>query len=125
MAKMLIVDDAKLIQEKLSAILINQDHEVISTAGNGRDGVALYKKLRPDLVTLDITMPIMDGMQALREIMTFDPNANVIICSAMGQQRLVVDAIELGAKDFIIKPFDEYRVVETIHSVLALHGNNE
>lgn len=119
MANILIIDDARLIREKLSAILSNQGHTIIGTAENGQEGLQLFKELRPDLVTLDITMPIMDGIETLKEIMRADPDASVVMCSAMGQQRLVVEAIELGAKDFIIKPFDDKRIIETIHFILS------
>lgn len=112
--RVLIIDDAKFMRVTLSNIFEKNDIEVIGTAENGERGVQLYKELNPDIVTLDITMPVMDGLQALEEIIKYDSNANVIMCSAMGQQRLVVKAIELGAKDFIIKPFQEFRVVETV-----------
>lgn len=121
MANILIIDDARLIREKLSAILSKQGHTIIGTAENGQEGLVQFKKLKPDLVTLDITMPVMDGIETLKEIMKVDPQACVVICSAMGQQRLVVEAIEIGAKDFIIKPFDDKRIIETIHLILSAH----
>lgn len=118
MARILIVDDAKFMRMTLSNIFTKHDFEVVGTAENGEQAIKLYKELEPDIVTLDITMPVMDGLTALAEIMKYDPQANVIMCSAMGQQRLVVEAIELGAKDFIVKPFAEERVIEVVKSIV-------
>ncbi|MEI3604784.1 response regulator [Pseudogracilibacillus sp. SE30717A] len=118
MAKVLIIDDAKFMRMTLSNLFQKNNFSIVGMAENGVEGVDLYKKTSPDLVTLDITMPVMDGLQALKEILSFDPTANVIMCSAMGQQKLVVEAIELGAKDFIVKPFDEQRVMETVHQII-------
>lgn len=117
-ARILIVDDAKFMRMTLSNIFAKHDFEVVGTAENGEQAIKLYKELEPDIVTLDITMPVMDGLTALAEIMKYDPQANVIMCSAMGQQRLVVEAIELGAKDFIVKPFAEERVIEVVKSIV-------
>lgn len=94
------------------------NHEVVGEAENGEEAVRLYRELQPDIVTMDITMPVMNGIEAIREIMKINSNANIIVCSAMGQQKVVVEAIEAGAKDFIIKPFDESRVLETIDRIL-------
>ncbi|MBM7572128.1 response regulator [Aquibacillus albus] len=118
MAKILIVDDAKFMRITLSNILKNGNHEVVGEAEDGQQAITLYKEQQPDLVTMDITMPEMNGMDALKEIMHIDSNAKVIMCSAMGQQKLVVEAIERGAKDFLVKPFDESRVLEAINRVL-------
>lgn len=118
MARILIVDDAKFMRMTLSNILKKANHEVVGEGENGRDGVKLYKDLQPDLVTMDITMPEMSGLEAVKEIKAEFPNAKVIMCSAMGQQKMVVEAIEAGAKDFIVKPFDENRVIDAINRVL-------
>lgn len=118
MARILIVDDANFIRVTLEGIFKQANHEVVGTARNGKEAIALYKQKAPDIVTLDITMPVMDGIEALKQIRQFDAEAKVIMCSAMGQQKTVVKAIELGAKDFIVKPFDENRVLETVERVL-------
>lgn len=118
MAKILIVDDAKFMRVKLSTLLEKENHEIVGKAENGLEAVEMYKRTQPDVVTMDITMPVMNGIDAIKDIMEFDPNASIIVCSAMGQQKVVVEAIELGAKDFIVKPFDEANVVETVHQVL-------
>jgi two-component system, chemotaxis family, chemotaxis protein CheY len=119
MAKILIVDDAKFMRMTLSDILIRNNHEIVGEGENGREAIALYHELQPDLVTMDITMPEMSGLEAMKEIRHNYPQAKVIMCSAMGQQRMVVEAIEAGAKDFIVKPFDEGRVIEAVNRVLS------
>lgn len=118
MAKVLVVDDAKFMRVTLTTILKQEKHEIAGEAENGQEAIRLFKETKPDLVTMDITMPLMNGIDALKEIMKLDPKAKVIVCSAMGQQKVVVEAIEIGAKDFIVKPFDENRVRETINHVL-------
>ncbi|MCQ6276295.1 response regulator [Bacillus sp. V3B] len=117
MARILIVDDAKFMRMTLSNILNKVGHEVIGEGENGKEAIRLYRELQPDLVTLDITMPEMSGLEAVREIKKEFPSAKVIMCSAMGQQKMVVEAIEAGAKDFIVKPFDEARVVDAINRI--------
>jgi two-component system chemotaxis response regulator CheY len=117
MAKVLVVDDAKFMRMTLSNILNQAGHEVIGEGENGKEAVSLYRELKPDLVTLDITMPEMSGLEAVREIKKEFPSAKVIMCSAMGQKKMVVEAIEAGAKDFIVKPFDEARVVDAINRI--------
>lgn len=119
MARILIVDDAKFMRMTLSNILSKANHEVVGEGENGRDAIELYRKLNPDLVTLDITMPEMSGLEAIKEIKKEFPQAKVIMCSAMGQQKMVVESIEAGAKDFIVKPFDEGRVLDAINRVLS------
>src|SRR5690606_10007425 len=119
MARLLIVDDAKLMRMTLSNILTKANHEIVGEGDNGRDAVDVYRQLTPDLVTLDITMPEMSGLDAIKEIRKEFPHAKVIMCSAMGQQKMVVESIEAGAKDFIVKPFDEGRVVEAVNRVLS------
>ncbi|RFU68369.1 response regulator [Bacillus sp. V59.32b] len=118
MARILIVDDAKFMRVTLSSILQSAEHEVVGEATNGKEAVALFRELHPDLVTMDITMPVMNGLDAIREIKHEFPDAKVVMCSAMGQQKMVVEAIEAGAKDFIVKPFDENTVLEAINRVL-------
>lgn len=118
LARILIVDDAKFMRMTLSTILTKAGHEIVGEGENGRDAIRLYRELQPDLVTLDITMPEVSGIQAVKEIKNEFPNAKVIMCSAMGQQKMVVEAIESGAKDFIVKPFDASRVADAIEKIL-------
>ena len=118
MAKILIVDDAAFMRMMLRDILTKNGFEVIGEAVNGADGVAKYKELSPDVVTMDITMPEMDGLAALKEIKKVDPSARVLMCSAMGQQAMVIEAIQNGAKDFIVKPFQAERVKEAVNKAL-------
>lgn len=116
--KILVVDDAMFMRTMIKNLLKGHTQfEVIGEAENGRDAVQKYKELHPDIVTLDITMPEMDGLEALKEIMKIDPSAKVVICSAMGQQGMVLDAIKNGAKDFIVKPFQADRVIEALTKV--------
>lgn len=119
MARILIVDDAKFMRMTLSNILLKANHEVVGEAENGIMAIELFHKEKPDLVTLDITMPEKNGIDALKEIKQQYPDAKIIMCSAMGQQKMVVEAIEAGAKDFIVKPFDDSRVIEAIDRVLG------
>lgn len=119
MAKVLIVDDAAFMRMMIKDILEKNNFEIVGEASNGLIAVELYKKERPDVVTMDITMPDMDGIQAVKAIKEFDPNAKVVMCSAMGQQSMVMDAIKAGAKDFIVKPFQADRVLEAINKVLG------
>ncbi|WP_243386976.1 response regulator [Bacillus kexueae] len=118
MPNVLIVDDTKFLRETLKEIFIKAGFVVIGEADNGVKAVLMYKELRPDLVTMDITMPEMNGIEAVKRIKEFDSSAKIIMCSAMGQQKMVVEAIESGAKDFITKPFDEARVLEAVKHVL-------
>ncbi|MFS0782145.1 response regulator [Bacillus sp. 1P06AnD] len=118
MARILIVDDAKFMRLTLSNILSKANHEIIGEAENGRQAVDLYREYQPDLVTMDITMPEMSGLKAVVEIKREFPDAKIVMCSAMGQQKMVVEAIEAGAKDFIVKPFDENAILEAVKRVL-------
>jgi len=120
MARILIVDDAKFMRMTLSNILIKANHVIIGEAENGREAVEFYREHKPEIVTMDITMPEMSGLQAVKEIKKEFPEAKIIMCSAMGQQKMVVEAIEAGAKDFIVKPFDELRVTDAIKRVLQI-----
>jgi len=117
--KILIVDDAAFMRMMIKDILIKNGYEVVGEASDGLQAIGKYKELQPELVTMDITMPEMDGITALREIKKIDPNAKVIMCSAMGQQAMVIDAIQAGAKDFIVKPFQADRVIEAIKKTLG------
>ena len=119
MTRVLIVDDAAFMRMMIKDILQKNGFEVIGEASNGIEAVDLYKKEKPDVVTMDITMPDMDGIEAVKEIKSFDPAAKVIMCSAMGQQSMVMDAIKSGAKDFIVKPFQADRVLEAIRKVVG------
>ncbi|ARK31537.1 response regulator [Halalkalibacter krulwichiae] len=119
MASVLIVDDAAFMRMMIKDILMKNGFDIAGEAANGAEAVERYKELKPDLVTMDITMPEMDGIQALKEIKQVDASAKVIMCSAMGQQSMVIDAIQSGAKDFIVKPFQADRVIEAIKKVLS------
>ena len=112
--RILIVDDAAFMRMMIKDILTKNGYEVAAEAENGKIAVDKYKEVTPDLTLLDITMPEMDGIQALKAIKAADPAANVIMCSAMGQQDKVFDAIQAGARDFIVKPFDEERLVAAL-----------
>ncbi|MCL7748152.1 response regulator [Halalkalibacter alkaliphilus] len=119
MASILIVDDAAFMRMMIKDILSKNGFEIAGEAANGAEAVEKFKELSPDLVTMDITMPEMDGIQALKNIKQIDSGAKVIMCSAMGQQSMVIDAIQSGAKDFIVKPFQADRVLEAIKKVLG------
>ena len=120
MAKnVLICDDAAFIRMMIKDILTKNGYNVAGEAENGLKAVEKYNETKPDLVMMDITMPEMDGIQALKKIKEADPNATVIMCSAMGQQAMVIEAIQSGAKDFIVKPFQADRVLEAIKKVVG------
>jgi len=119
--KILIVDDSLLMRRMLRDILEKERYEVCGEAQNGKEAIDKYQELKPDIVTMDIVMPLVDnidGIAAVREIIKLDPNAKIIMCSAMGQHILVVEAIQAGAKDFIVKPFQPSKVVGTVTKVL-------
>ena len=113
----MIVDDAAFMRATLKDLISKGGFEVVSEAENGRDAVDKYKTFKPDLVTMDITMPEMDGLEALKKIKEIDGNAKVIMCSAIGQQANVLSAIKSGASDFIVKPFQPDRVLEALNKV--------
>jgi len=119
MAKILIVDDAAFMRMMIKDVITKNGFEVAGEAVNGMDAVDKYNELKPDLVLMDITMPEMDGIQALKKIKEGDGNAKVIMCSAMGQQTMVIEAIQSGAKDFIVKPFQPERILEAVQKVLG------
>jgi two-component system chemotaxis response regulator CheY len=116
----LIVDDLKFIKLVLRELLEKAGFRVVGEASNGEEAVELYQEKRPDVVLMDITMPKMDGLAALKQILKLDPQAKLIMCSALGQQNLIVQALQLGAKDFIVKPFRDERVVAAIKKVLDI-----
>ncbi len=115
----LICDDAIFMRRMISDILSQAGYRVAGEAANGVQAVEMYKALKPDLVTMDIVMPDMGGIDAVREIIKDDPSARILMCSAMGQQALVIEAIEAGARDFIVKPFQPGRVLEAVQRVLG------
>ncbi|GAA0337716.1 chemotaxis protein CheY [Bacillus carboniphilus] len=123
MATILIVDDAKFMRMTLRNIFEEANHTIVGEAQTGKESIDLYKELQPDLVTMDITMPEMDGIEAVKRIREIDPNATIIMCSALGQSRLVLEAIEAGAVDFIVKPFEKERVMEAVDRALRHEAN--
>ena len=118
--RVLIVDDAMFMRMMLKDILSKNGYEVVGEAANGREAIDKYIELRPDLVLLDITMPEMEGIEALKKIKMIDPKAKIIMCSAMGQQVMVIEAIQNGALDFVVKPFQQDRVIESLRKVEEL-----
>lgn len=119
MANILVADDAAFMRLMIKNMLEEAGHTVVGEAVNGLDAVEKYKQLRPDLVTMDITMPELEGVEALKRIREFDPSAIVIMCSAMGQKPLIIEAIKAGAKDFIVKPLQSTRVIEAVSKSLG------
>ena len=117
--KILICDDTKFMRKMLREILSENGYEIIGEAENGIVAIEKYNQLKPDIVLMDITMPELDGIQALKQIKAQHPGAAIIMCSAMGQQSMVMDAIRAGAKDFIVKPFQADRVLEAIKKVIG------
>ncbi|MBQ3790081.1 MAG: response regulator [Lachnospiraceae bacterium] len=117
--KILITDDAAFMRMMLKDILTKGGYEVVGEAENGQMAIDKFKELQPDLVTLDITMPELDGIGALKGIKAVDPNAVCIMCSAMGQQAMVIESIQAGAKDFIVKPFQADRVISAVQKAIG------
>jgi two-component system chemotaxis response regulator CheY len=117
----LVVDDASFMRSMIRDIFARGPFVITGEGENGVEGIRLYRELRPDLTTLDIVMPEMDGITALREIVRLDPAAKVVMCSALGQEALIAEAIEAGASDFIVKPFQPGRVLKVAQSVLGLN----
>ena len=115
----LLVDDAAFMRMMLKDILSKNGYSVVGEAENGIKAIEKYNELRPDLVMLDITMPEMDGIKAAKGIKTADPNATIVMCSAMGQQAMVIESIQAGARDFIVKPFQPDRVLDAVKKVLG------
>ena len=119
MARVLVVDDAAFMRKMVSDALAKGGHEVIGEAANGVEAVERYKELAPEVTTLDITMPEKDGLSALQDILSLDPSARVVMCSALGQESKVLEAIKSGAKDFVVKPFQPERVLDAITKAVA------
>ena len=117
--RVLITDDALFMRVTLKNILTKGGYEIVGEAANGQESVDMYQQHKPDLVTMDITMPEMDGITAVREIKKLDPNANVIMCTAMGQKSMVMEAVAAGAKDFLVKPFQPDKVIEAIQKIIG------
>ena len=119
--KFVVVDDAVFMRTLIKRMIEeNSNYVVVGEGSNGFEAIAQAKSLQPDIMTLDITMPEMDGIQAIQEIMEVSPNTKIIMVSAMGQQSMVIDAIKMGAKDFIVKPFDKSRVQQAVDNVLKM-----
>ncbi len=117
MRRVLIVDDAAFMRVSIKNMLVKNGYEIVGEAENGRVAVQKYKELAPDIVTMDITMPEMDGLDGLKEIMSFNPRANVIMITAMGQESMVREAVQNGAKGFVVKPFKEDVIVSALKSI--------
>ncbi len=126
MKKIMIVDDAIFMRMMLTKILVAEGYEICAEASCATEAVEKYKEIKPDLVTMDIVMPMMeelDGIGAVREIVKIDPEARIIVCSVMGQQSLVVEAIRAGAKDFVTKPVQPLRLLEAVKNILKTNQN--
>lgn len=119
MASILIVDDAAFMRMMIKNILLKNGYTVIAEAENGLKAIEKYKEVNPDLVIMDITMPEMDGIQAVKQIKQINDAAKIIMCSAMGQQAMVIESIQAGARDFIVKPFQAERVIEAVRKVVG------
>lgn len=118
--KVLIVDDAMFMRAMIRDILVNSGkYDVVGEASNGEEAISKYQNLTPDIVTMDIVMPQMDGIEATKEIIKIDPKAKIVMCSALGQEALVIESIAAGAKDFIVKPFSAEKVLKVIDAVIA------
>lgn len=117
--RVLIVDDAAFMRMMIKDILTKNGYEVAGEADNGLKAIDKYKEITPDLVLMDITMPEMNGIDAVKNIKAIDPGAKIVMCSAMGQQAMVIESIQAGARDFIVKPFQADRVLEAVRKVLG------
>jgi two-component system chemotaxis response regulator CheY len=115
MAKIMVVDDAAFMRVNLKNIIEKDGHTIIAEAEDGSEAIKKYKDKNPDLVTMDVTMPDVDGIEALKKIIEYDNDATIIMCSAMGQKAMVIESIEAGARDFIVKPFNEERVLKVLN----------
>ncbi|MDM5247604.1 MULTISPECIES: response regulator [unclassified Lysinibacillus] len=115
----LVVDDTLFMRVAISNMLTEWGYEVVGKAANGKEAVAMYRELQPDLVTMDVTMPVMTGIAAVKEIIPEFPNAKIIMITALGQQKLIVEAIESGAKDFITKPFEPERLKAVVDQLIG------
>ena len=119
MAKILLVDDAAFMRMMIKDTLTKNGYSDLHEAADGAEAVIKFQEINPDLVIMDITMPNKDGLEALKEIRAIAPNANIVMCSAMGQEAMVIEAIKSGAKDFIVKPFKPERILKTVVAVLG------
>jgi len=119
MARILVADDAAFMRMMIKNILTQNGHEVVGESENGAEAVARYAELKPDVTTMDITMPEKDGIAALKEILAGDPAAKVVMCSALGQEAKVIESIRSGAKDFVVKPFQQDRVLSAVTKALG------
>ena len=118
MAKILVVDDSKMSRKMLCSILEGMGHDIVGEASDGKEGLKLYQELKPDVVTMDVTMPEMDGIKSLKEIMKFDPAAKVVMITAAGQSSKLVEALKEGAKEFICKPYEPEQIINAFVEVL-------
>lgn len=118
MPTILITDDSRFMRDNLKNILLEAGHKVVGEAANGKESVELYQKLHPDLVTMDITMPVLSGLDALKQIVALDPKANVVMVTAIGKPEKVLEALNAGAKNYITKPFEKEKVLEIIDELL-------
>lgn len=119
MSTVMIVDDASFMRTMLKDILTKGGYKVVAEATNGQEAYEKYKEVKPDLVTMDITMPEVDGIEGVKKIKAFDSSAKIVMCSAMGQQAMVIESIQAGAKDFIVKPFQADRVLGAIEKIVG------
>lgn len=119
MAKILLVDDSKTSRKILRGILEENGHQIVGEAVNGDDGITKFKELNPDITTMDITMPVMDGLEALRQIMEYDKSAKVVMVTAAGQKTKMVDAVKYGAIEFLAKPFESTQIIAIINKILS------
>ena len=117
-ARILIVDDLPFMRKIIRDVLLGADFLIAGEAENGREGLVLYAEKKPDLTLLDIAMPVMDGITALKRILRYDPKARIVMCSALGEQELIIRAIQLGARDFVVKPFQSERIVSAVRKSL-------
>lgn len=121
--KVILVDDLSFMRDAIRHILEKSNMDVLGEAENGREAVEMYMELEPDIVLMDITMPVMDGLESLERIKQYDPGAKVIMCSALGQQKYLIKAIQLGARDFILKPFLPERIISAITKATGINDN--
>ncbi|MEL3961388.1 response regulator [Ureibacillus endophyticus] len=122
MPRVLVVDDTLFMRVAVGNMFKEWGFEVVGEAANGKEAVELYRELQPDLVTMDVTMPVMSGLDAVKQIIPEFPDANIIMITALGQQRIIVDAIEAGAKDFITKPFEPNQLKMVVNNILGIYG---
>lgn len=121
--KIILVDDLSFMRDAIKHIVEKENMLIVGEAENGAEAVKMYTELSPDIVLMDITMPVMDGLASLKHIKEFDPRAKVIMCSALGQQKYIIKAIQLGARDFIIKPFQPDRIISAITKAAGIDDN--